>query len=472
MTTRFHLTCLFLLTGFFAWSQGIVLKKGMVVDDLVVNDSTAETISLYLPSNYENSGKWPVLFVVDHKARGKQGVAVFRESAEAEGYILAASNAIHDSLSINDNLLIANRMINFVDNLFPIQNSRFYLAGHGIGGKMAATFSTVIPKVNGLVLMGASIPDLEILYKKKNFQFIGIVGNRDFNLLPMKNSLKLLNHNKYPNQLLVYDGEHQWPPQEYLLWSLRYFTLRAMAKGNAVSNSAMIEQWLKEEVAEIKALRNASRHVRAYDRLSQAISLYRLHREVDSLERAKREFRKDKAYRNHRRTVNAVQFRETLIREDYAYYLEEDVLTANYNNLGWWNYQMSQLKEYQASKVKEEQHMAARLKGYLNALIADYIDVIYDQEVVDREALLFAWMLKTITAPKDYRYYLEIISESARVEDFGTALFYLEELLKNGYTDKNSLYELPHSALLRITTEFNKIIAKYFEDPRYDPGEQ
>jgi hypothetical protein len=77
-------------------------------------------------------------------------------------------------------------------------------------------------------------------------------------------------------------------------------------------------------------------------------------------------------------------------------------------------------------------------------------------------------MLKTITDPSDYSYYLKIISDSARYEDYGTALFYLEELLKNGYKDKEELYNLEHTALLRITPEFNKIVNTYLEDARYD----
>ena len=77
-------------------------------------------------------------------------------------------------------------------------------------------------------------------------------------------------------------------------------------------------------------------------------------------------------------------------------------------------------------------------------------------------------MVKTITAPKVFDSYLKIISDSAKYEDFGTALFYLEELLKNGYKDKSVLYSLEHTALLRITPEYNKIIDTYLNDARYD----
>ena len=112
--------------------------------------------------------------------------------------------------------------------------------------------------------------------------------------------------------------------------------------------------------------------------------------------------------------------------------------------------------------------MALRLLAYLNALIEDNIDIESVEDPVNDEALSFLWMLKTITEPDNFDYYLKIISDSAKYEDFGTSLFYLEELLKKGYKDKEVLYNLEHTALLRITPEFNELIKEYLQDARYE----
>jgi hypothetical protein len=101
-------------------------------------------------------------------------------------------------------------------------------------------------------------------------------------------------------------------------------------------------------------------------------------------------------------------------------------------------------------------------------MIEDQITLLMQHSVIDEEALLFLYMLKTITAPEEYSYYLSIISLSSRYEDYGTALFYLEELLKNGYENQAELYSLEHTALLRITPEYNAVIGKYLNDARYD----
>ena len=116
--------------------------------------------------------------------------------------------------------------------------------------------------------------------------------------------------------------------------------------------------------------------------------------------------------------------------------------------------------------------MGRRLKSYLNALIADNIDLVKLGNPVDEEALKFLWMMNTITDAKNPTPYLKVISNSAKVEDYGTALFYLEELLKTGYSDKSELYSLEHTAILRISPEFNKIVAKYLKDARYEVIEE
>ena len=173
-------------------------------------------------------------------------------------------------------------------------------------------------------------------------------------------------------------------------------------------------------------------------------------------------------YRQANRSQNSYFLKESFTKEDYSYYLEEDVISYNYANLGWWNFQMQELEKLDKSANLYERQMSSRLRGYINALVSDNIDFVSAQENADFEALNLLYMMKTITSPKGFDAYLKVISISSRMEDYGTALFYLEELLKNGYTDKNSLYSLEHTALFRIMPEFNEMVEKYLKSARYD----
>ena len=449
-------------------TRQVVFKKGRIIDSISINDSISETYKLYLPKKFDGTGTWPVIFVFDMEGKNSQALNIFKVAAEEQGFLLASSNDISDTLSISKNVLITSRMFHEVAALFPLNRNRIYTAGFTSGAKFAAVIPSFIKEVEGVISCGSFVPSVELLDEKKPFYFIGIVGNEDFNYPQMLQGRELLNKMKFPNDLLVFDGGERWSDYSLINKALNILTLSAIAKGNVAKNDEFVMNSYRKNLKELKLLINSGQLLKAYNLQSEIISVYRPHLEVDSLREQLKILKKENRYRSQRRNLNNVFLRESFIKEDYDYNLFDDLAALNYNNLGWWNYQMGELKKYDKKLDPFEQQMGKRLLGYLNALIEDNIDIEKEYPVVNDEALSFLWMLKTITEPKAYSYYLKIISDSSKYEDFGTALFYLEELLKNGYKDKTHLYSLEHTALLRIMPEFNAIVNKYLKGSRYD----
>ncbi|QLG46242.1 alpha/beta hydrolase [Costertonia aggregata] len=463
---------LFVLLGSFISpllnAQELVLKKGVVIDAVKVGDSIAESFSLYLPTNFETGKKWPLIAVSDMKGRGQQALRMMVSSAEEQGYVVVASNNINDSLSITKNILIVSRMLRSLSSTLPIEPNGIYMAGFSDGGRFASLVPNFVKGIAGVISCGANIANLEILSKKNLFHYIGIVGRKDFNYPDMIRTQTLLNKMGFPNRLIIFEGGEEWPKPEYISDALRTFTLASMGKGTMAKDDAFLKDSYAYHLNRVNSLLTTSQPLGANHLLGEMMKMYRPHFSVDSLKDSKKVLKRGKNFKARSRSRNAAFFKESLVREDYQYYLEEDVLTYNYNNLGWWNYQMEELKKYNENNDVFKKRMGIRLKGYVNALVQDYIDAYQAEKTKDEEALNFLWMVKTITAPKEYKNYLNIISNSARIEDYGTSLFYLEELLKNGYTDRKTLYALEHTALLRITPEFNEIVEKYLKSARYD----
>lgn len=468
-TMKQLLTILALGIAISCTAQQMTLKKGIVIDSLPVSvsDSISETFSLYLPKKFEVSSAWPILFVFDMKGHGRQTLNLISEAAEAQGYILAASNDVRDTLPITDNILIANRMLNTVVGFLPIHKDRIYTGGFSGGGRFSTLIPTFIKGVQGVLVCGASVANIEVLTSKNPFHLIGVVGNEDYNYPEMLEVEKILNRMKFPNQLLVFEGGHEWPGTELLGNALEIFTLSAMAKGRIPKDEALIDATYNEGLTQANILFTANKPLLAYNLLDEMLEIYRPFREIGSIKDSQKTLKRSKLYKVRNRNQTAILFKESLIKEDYVYYLEEDILTYNYNNLGWWKHQMEELDKFKKNADELQQQMGMRLDGYINALIADNIDIVKAGDPVDGEALNFLWMLKTVINPMDYGSYLKIISYNAKVNDNGTAFFYLEELLKNGYTDKSELYNLEDTALLRLTPEFNAIVEKYLKASRY-----
>lgn len=463
---------LFFGSTVFVTAQELTFKKGVVTDSVIINDTIQESFALYLPKNFEITKNWPVIFLFDEKGRGRQLVRFFQDAAEKEGYILAASNSIHDSLPISQNILISNRMLNKTFQLFSVHPKRIYTGGISNGGRLASIIPVFVPNIEGVVSFGGTLGNVEVLSTKNMFHYIGIVSKEDYNYPIMLGDELILNNLKFPNQLLLLDDGNKLQELHQLQKAMQIFSLSSMAKGNIPLNEAFLNQSYEANLGEIDRLIASKKLLEAEKLIQETQSVYRVHKKEDELKEKLKSLKKDKLFRTQRRNESNVFFKESLIKEDYAYYLEEDVLTYNFNNLGWWNYQMEDLKKYEKSQNEAERQMGKRLYGYVNALVDDTEDILKKEAVVDEDALLFVLMLKTITEPKEFDAYLQIVSISSKMEDFGTALFYMEELLKKGFTDKATLYNLAHTALLRITPEFNELVTKYLDDARYEIKEQ
>ncbi|MFK7811421.1 MAG: alpha/beta hydrolase [Maribacter sp.] len=462
------LLLLFLSITFYGAAQQIKLKKGTIIDAIPVNDSISESFALYLPTSFDVSKKWPVVFVFDMQGRSKQALSMFVNAAEEQGYILAASNNLHDSITISKNVIITSRMANRLYSILPIKRKRSYTAGFSGGARLASLVPIFVKEIQGVISIGAAIANEDVLSSKNKFHFIGIVGIEDYNYVPMKNSQKMLNKLKFPNQLIEFEGGHEWPKTKNIVKAMEYFTLIAMGNGIEPKIDSFVIRTFNKNLGEVSALLTSKKHLMANNHLNEMMGVYRNLKNVDSLKESSKTLRKTRSYRGNNRLQNAAFLKEYLKKGDYEYYLEEDVATYNFNNLGWWKYQIDELAKYENNINLFEKQMGRRLKAYLDALIADNIDIVKATTPIDEEALLFLWMVETISEPKNYSPYLKIISLSSKVEDYSTALFYLEELLKNGYTNKSELYALENTALLRIAPEFNEVVAKYLKEARYE----
>jgi len=453
------------------FAQTLTLSKGKIQDSLMVNDTIFESFALYLPTNFDVQKKWPVVFVFDMQGRGKQVASMLAQAAENEGYVVAGSNSLNDSLTITKNVLIASRLMGRVASILPVDSNRIYTAGFGGGARMASLLPTFISKIAGVLSCGAAISNIEVLNSKKPFHFIGVVGVEDYNYAEMLATQKLLHKLKFPNQLLTFQGGAKWPDRRLISMAFRTFTLASMAKGNVEKDDSIIQNAYNGHLVETNNLL-ADQPLQAQDRLWTIVKIFQPFKNLDSLKASLKTLGKTKLYRSQKRDRSAAMFKETLKKEDFGYYLDEDVRTYNYNNLGWWKYQMEELNKYQKSLDGFEKNMGKRLEGYLNALIEDNLDALAQEKIVDIEAMNFLYMLKTITAPKKPENYLRVIANSATIDDFGTALFYLEELLKTGFSDSEKIYTIENTALLKITPEFNAIVEKYLKDSRYEPIEE
>jgi len=457
---------LFVFSSQIVFAQEITLRKGAVTDNLSVNDSLSESFAIYLPINYSNERSWPVFFVFDLEGRGKSVVQLFRQPAEDQGYIIVASNNINSKDSLLNNLKVGTRLMSRVFNLFSVDRNRIYTAGLAEGAEVASAIPAVYNNIQGVLAVGNIWLNADLLKKDVNFSIIGLVGTRDFRFYKMKENIRLLGKTGNNASLYKFDGTHQWPDSNIISHALGDFTLQALSKGLIPRDPALVESLYQKEIKTAEVLRRSLQLFKSYELLDKMKDKYGLFDKKDDLNDRQKILRHEKLFKEQRREYSRAAIKETELKEQYIYFFNEDVLTSNFENLGWWTQQIKELKAFQNGKNRAEAELAYRLEGLLQFLAKTTFQELSESKAhIDR--LIFTAILQTIFDRENPEGYKSIISLSAGDGDYETALLYLEDLLKTGYKEMDLLYNIPGTLDLKLSPEYNALIKKYLGESRF-----
>lgn len=446
-------------------AQELSVKKGMVIDSLKVSDSLQETYALYLPTKFQGKKTWPALFIFDGKGRGKAAAHLFRFAAEQQGYLLISSNNITSENDLKTNVEIADRLLQGVVKMFPIDTKLISSVGSMEGGKVATTIPLLYKDIQGVIAVGNHWMNLNLLDKKKDFSFIGVVGDEQFTSVGMNYTAQTLRNLKFPSRVYTYKGADEWPDAGIISSAVGSLTLDAMKDKLRPVDHQLVDALYTQDLALVNKMISNLELLDAMAFLELLEEKYDGLKDLSQIKEKQKQLKRSRNYDSQEREVAEVSEKELRLIDDFIYYLREDIRTAKFENLGWWNYQKIQLDSL-AAKGGEQGKMAKRLEGFINELTKTQRQELEDEHA-SLEKKMVANMIQTIFNPHNYQAYKNIISLSAEDNDFGTALFYLEEMLKHGYKNREGLYNIEGTLGLRLTPEYNAIVEKYLGSARY-----
>lgn len=446
--------------------QEITLRKGVVIDSLAVSDSISETFSIYLPTSYTTASPTPVIFIFDPQGRGSRVLQLWRQAAEEQGYILAASNNITKDESLLSNTQTASRLIERVLNFFPDRKNRVYTAGLGAGAKVSTVLPLIYPSISGVIAVGDIWINTDYIEKKNNFHFIGMAGYLGGNYDLLYETVNFLDKAGVKAEFYQYDGSDEWPNSDIVSNVVGSFTLGEMTNGHRPKDPELIESLYNKEMEIVQRLLREMKYYKAYEHLERMESKYSRVGKAPEIKQQLKELGRERIFRTQNRQYNDAAFTEAESRDKYIYFFTEDVKAANFENLGWWNQQIKELNDLQESQNPAEAEMAFRLEEMLkNMAHMTFSKMRDDNAAID--PLIFTAILQTIFDKENPEGYFNIISLSSQDGDYYTALLYLEDLLKTGYKDMESLYNIPGTLDLKLSPEYNDLIRKYLGESKY-----
>jgi dienelactone hydrolase len=241
------LVALLLLTVHNAVGQAVTesLPIGKVVEKVVVQAHPDQSYAVFLPTGYSPEKRWPTVFCLDPRARGKTAIERFVAGADELGYLVLCSNNSRNGL---DWQTISNIFTNFWDDAharFSIDEKRTYAAGFSGGSRLAATFASRCRGcLAGVIACGAGFPGDIQPDPKTTFAYFGLVGVDDFNYGEMWELEKKLSQLTTPYHFETFPGGHEWPPVDSIKRALVWLSLQSMKASPASTDDKFIDTQL------------------------------------------------------------------------------------------------------------------------------------------------------------------------------------------------------------------------------------
>jgi hypothetical protein len=436
------------------------LQKGVVIPAIQLENSQEKSYALYLPNSYDVSQTYPVVFVFDDSGKGAAAVQRFTIGASlTESIVVGPNYALSDSLNVS--LKQSAVLINAIFNAYAVDQNKVILSGEGRGGLIASTSAHLSQDVYGVIAINDVFIDENLLKKSPKARFVILnndVGENYFKLKAIDNRFsfreKLLGYYEY-------SSSDTWPDAGYLSAALVDLVM-------PMADQAQVESFYASDLAFGELLYRKRKHLEAFTFLTDLKKQYKKQIDLKDQKELLREVRANTTFKVKRIQRNEVSFDEQLLLQDFTYFIQEDIEKAYFDNLGWWNYQMEALdtKIDSTAANGQERKSALRLKSYVKGKVEENYD-LYSQNNASFEQLLFLNILRTLIQPDNQEAFLNVISLSAKEGDTNAALFYLEELLRTGYSDYESLYTIEGTTAVKITEEWNQVIKAYLGKSKF-----
>ncbi len=436
------------------------ITPGMVHPKVKQDSLSNKTYAIYLPRDYDASSSYPVVFVFDEEGRGDLITQQFSIGAAiTRSIVIGANYKLGDS--IQPALKEMEALIKNAYNLYAIDRNKIILAGFGKASLITSTSAQLERSTYGLIAVGDAFLDKKLLDKGNSLRISLLSPDEGSYFYKLRSYGTGYTLKKYIKGYQVYDGAGL-PASGYLAAALTDILI------DDDVDQERVQQYYDTDMAFGDLLYKKQKHVYAYNFVTALKDKYKKLLDIDSQKELAKKIRLNKTFRAKRDRSTVITYGEGLLAEDFKYYLAEDVEKAYFDNLGWWSYQMDELDaKIDSNQVTiQERKAAIRLRGFVQNNVEQQYEILKAQNT-PAEKLLFVNILRTLVSPYNQDAFIQVIGLSAREGDINASLFYLEELLKSGYTDYDNLYNIPYTIALRTGPEWNSIIKDYLGKSKY-----
>jgi predicted esterase len=240
------------------------LSKGQIIDKVVCAKSPDQSYALYLPSTYDATRKWPILYAFDPGARGKFPVTQFKDAAEKYGWIVIGSNNSRNG-SGQSSVDAWNAINNDVADRFSVDERRAYATGFSGGARMALFFAARCNEcLAGVIASSAGFPSSMTPDASMHFSIFAAAGTDDFNFSEVRSLDEPLTKAGIAHRIQTFAGRHEWLPPAVAMEAIEWMDVQAMKSGRRDRNEQFIEASWQNGLTRARAFEAAKEPYEAF----------------------------------------------------------------------------------------------------------------------------------------------------------------------------------------------------------------
>ncbi|HEX4495702.1 MAG TPA: hypothetical protein VIE43_08550 [Thermoanaerobaculia bacterium] len=454
------------------------LPRGQLIDKIVCAAKPGESYALYLPSGYSPTRAWPILYVLDPRGRGTQAAERFRAGAEKYGYILVSSNNSQSDGPMESNIDAMRSMWTDTHGRFQIDPHRVYAAGLSGTVRASVTLARTVPgTIAGIIGAGAGFPFHEAPRKGDPFVFFGTVGDKDFNYYEMADLEPMLAEAGVVHHVEIFDGVHQWPPEELATRALGWMEIQAMKAGTRGKNRTVIDELWKQTMArahEAEAAGNLFQAQRAYSAAATDFAGLAISDDLAQATGKAAELAANPAFQRDQKE------RATRIKNDEEYLAEAPGILAAVNPSGEpvtlaqvvGTLKIPELRAKAKNAADPDERLSAqRLLNNLEVQTSFYLPQTFNQQK-KWDRTIFVLSIAAEVSPQDPSILYSRAQAYAHKGDRRRALADLQQAVDKGWKDLAAIQQEETFAPLRQEPEYQRILLALGENLKPPSGSE
>ena len=209
---------------------------GTLLEEVASANDPSQRFAIFLPTGYDTTRSWPVLFAMDPRARALSPLGRLRTAADRYGYVIVSSYRTQSDSAPDPTEAAFLAMFAETRRRVRVDQRRVYLVGFSGSARDAWAFAyRLIGHAAGILGAGAGLPSGWSLPDPPSGGpapvFFGTVGNADFNYEELIGVDSALDRTSVRHHVAIFDGPHSWPPEPLMREGVEWFELQAMRTG-------------------------------------------------------------------------------------------------------------------------------------------------------------------------------------------------------------------------------------------------